>query len=387
MKMEKKKINSVLFIGTYPPRKCGIANFTRDLTQAINKQSNLFTTKILAINQCGSNHYYSDDVVFQIDESKIEDYIKVARKINETDSIKLVCLQHEFGLFGGRYGKYLLHFIEELNKPLIVTFHTILPNPEEERKYVIKTISEKAHYIVIMNEFGIEILRRDYELNNKIMVIPHGIHYVPFQSSIEEKIRIGHGDKIILSTFGLLREGKGIEYVIEALPKVIKKFKNVLYLIVGETHPNEKKRKKENYRESLKRKVNELNLDNHVKFYNKYLCLRELLRYLVATDIYIAPCLNANQITSGTISYAMGCGRVVISTPTLYAKQVLMPNRGVLTRLRDPSSFAEAIIKILSNPRLKEEIEKNAYEYTRDMLWSNVASMYINLFKDIIKKQ
>ncbi len=373
-------------MSTFPPRECGIATFTKDLTTAMDKKfSPGIKSKILAMNKNAVNIYnYPDDVLFQLNDEDIQEYIDTAKKINENSAIKLVNIQHEFGIYGRKQGKHLIHFVEALNKPMVITLHSVVPNPNDNRKRIIQSISKKALCIIVMNKLAIEILRNDYGIDNDIAVIPHGIHPVEFNSITKEKIKMGYKDKIILSSFGLIRKGKGFEYVIEALPEVIKKFPNLLYLIVGETHPLVRKKSGEAYRNFLEKKIKELGLQKHVKFYNKYLKLNELISYLKATDIYISPSLNPNQITSGTISYAMGCSKVVVSTPILHAKDAITPERGILVEFENPKSFADAIIKLLSNPLLRMEMEKNAYAYSRHMVWPSVAESYMNIFKRYI---
>jgi glycosyltransferase involved in cell wall biosynthesis len=298
----------ILYMATFPPRECGIATFTKDLTKAIDKKySPKIKSKILAMNRSGISIYnYPKNVIFQIDDTNIQEYIDVAKEINKTDAIKLVSIQHEFGIFGGENGSYLISFLEILNKPTIVTFHSVLPNPNDRLKKVVQAIAKKVACIIVMTGKGIEILREDYNITTDIVVIPHGIPSVTFDKNIKEKSKIGFEDKIILSSFGLISSGKGYEYVIDALPEVVKKFPNVLYLILGQTHPIVRKQEGEKYRNSLETKVKELGLQNNVKFYNKYLKLSGIIRYLKASDIYISSSINPNQITSGTLVYAMG---------------------------------------------------------------------------------
>jgi glycosyltransferase involved in cell wall biosynthesis len=385
--MNPQKSSWILYMSTFPPRECGMATFTKDLATVMDRKfDHKIKSKILAMNKNTINIYnYPDDVIFQIDDENVQEYIDVAKKINETKAIKLVNIQHEFGIFGGKYGKYLIYFVEMLKKPLIVTFHSVLPNPDNERKKVVQSIAKKALCLIVTNKLAVEILRNDYGLDTDIVVIPHGVHPVEFKTRTKEKIRMGYKNKIILLSFGLMIKDKGYEYVIEALPEVIKRFPNVLYLIIGETHPSEREKRGETYRNFLKKKIEELHLQEHVKFYNKYLKLNEIIKYLEMTDIYIASCLKPYQMTSGTLSYAMGCGRVIISTPYLHAKDVVTPERGLLVKFKNSKSFADAIIKVLSNPSLKEKMERNAYAYTRHMIWPNVAESYMKLFNKYVK--
>ena len=248
--MQKRDNFTILFMGSYPPRECGIATFTKDLTSSIDKRfSPKIKTKILAVNKNGSNIYnYPKKVIFQISDNDIKDYIEMAKKINISRDIKLVCIQHEFGIFGGEYGDYLLTFLEIIEKPVIITFHSIVPNPNERLKKVVGAIAEKVGLIVVMTKKGIDILRKDYNLQTPIKIIPHGIPNVSFEEQIKEKKNMGFGDRIILSSFGLMNRGKGYEYVIEALPEIIKEYPKLLYLIVGETHPVIRKKEGEEYR-------------------------------------------------------------------------------------------------------------------------------------------
>jgi glycosyltransferase involved in cell wall biosynthesis len=373
-------------MSSFPPRECGIATFTKDLTTAMDtKFAPTVKSKILAMNKNSINIYnYHDDVVYQLEDTNEKGYADVAEKINHNESIKLVNIQHEFGLFGGKYGNYLISFLDKLNKPTVVTFHSVLPTPNEELKEVVRQIAEKVNCIVVMNNKAIYILRNDYGINTDIAVIPHGIPSVSYSPSNEQKLKLGHGNKIILSSFGLMSKGKGYEYVVEGLQEVVKKFPNVLYIIMGQTHPTVMKEEGEKYRNFLESRIKELGLKNNVKFYNKYLDIKEIIKYLKASDIYICSNKDPNQITSGTLVYAMGCGRAVVSTPFLHAKEVVNEERGMLAEFNNPKSFSDAIIKMLSNPKMKETMENNAYAYTRHMSWPNVALSYMNLFNEHI---
>ncbi|MEM3113141.1 MAG: glycosyltransferase [Candidatus Pacearchaeota archaeon] len=377
--MEKKGGNIILFVGSYPPRECGIATFTKDLTDAIDKKFNPFIkTKILAMNNNGVNIYnYKKKVIYQLGDTEKEDYIKIAEKINSNNSIKLICIQHEFGIFGGELGEYLISFLKTLKKPKIITFHSILPKPNEKRMQVVRDISENVDEIIVMTQKGIEILKNEYNIQTPIKVIPHGIPTVAFESQFKTKKTLGYQNNIILSSFGMINSGKGYEYVIEALPEIVKKYPNLIYLIVGATHPIVRRNEGESYRNFLGEKVKSLSLEKNVKFYNKYTTLKEIIYYLKATDVYISSSLTPEQITSGTLVYAMGCGRATISTPFLHAQDVINHERGILLNdFRNPESFKEAILKILSDRKKLKEIEQNSYSYTRHMTWPNVAIAY-----------
>ncbi len=387
----KEKPSWILYMATFPPRECGIATFTKDLVTAIDKKfAPSIKSKIVAMNNDVTNIYnYPEDVIFEINNSDIQEYIDTAKKINEIEQIKLVNIQHEFGIFGGEYGSYLIAFLEILTKKVVVTFHSVLPNPNEKLRKVVEAISQKCSSIIVMTKTAVDILRNDYKLTGSIEVIPHGIPTMPFVSNTEEKTALGYKNKIILSSFGMMNPGKGYQYVIEALPEVISKFPNLLYIIVGETHPVVRIKEGEQYRNYLESKVKELGIQKHVKFYNKYVKLSEIIKYLQASDVFVCSNTEPNQITSGTLSYAVGAGRAVISTPFLHARDFITPNIGILTEFSNPSSFRDALIKILSDSKFKEKLEKNAYAYTRHMTWPNVALSYMTLFDkymDLIEK-
>ncbi len=393
--MENKKQSVITFLSTYPPRKCGIAAFTQDLSTAIDKIANpKLKSKIIALNDNGSSYDYSDGVLYQINDICSEDYIKAAQRINENDKIKLVNVQHEFKLFGSDYGDNLIAFLEAVKKPVITTLHCVLPGPSKHRIDIVQAIAKNSEYLVVLSKSAIKILKEDYDIKDKkIVFIPHGIHDVPFEENVNLKEDLGYKDRIILASFGFLRpgsgersSGKGYEYVLEALPDIIKQFPNALYLIIGVTHPKVLKKEGERYRESLESKVRELGLEKNVKFINKFVDLEELFQYLKATDVYICSPLNPNQIASGTLSFAMGCGCAIVSTPFLNAKDILTEERGILLDdFKNPPLFSKAIIKLLSNPTLRNKMKKNAYEYTRQMIWQNVAAEYLRVFNKVIK--
>ena len=385
--MKKRSRDVILFMGTYPPRECGIATFTRDLTTAVNKTiAPRLETKILAINKNGSNIYnYPKNVIYQISDNDVDDYIQTAKLINRDNKIKLVCIQHEFGIFGGEYGDHLLAFLEILEKPVVLTFHSVLPSPNDRLRKAVIALAERVQTIIVMTKTGVDILRRDYELTTSIKIIPHGIPTVKFETQKREKRQLGFKDKIILSSFGLMSCGKGYEVVIESLPEIVKRFPKLLYLIVGETHPVVRKHEGEEYRNFLEEKVKELGLQKNVKFYNKYLTLDEIIQYLKASDVYISSSKDPNQITSGTLSYAMGCGRAVVSTPFIHAKDAVKKDKGILAEFDDPESFSKAIISILSSRKTRRSMEEHAYHHSRSMTWPNVALSYDRVFRENLK--
>ncbi len=387
--MQKEADPYILYMATYPPRECGIATFTKDISEAIDKR--FFPTlksRVIAMNNNGTNIYnYPKKVILQISDTEITDYLEMAKRINHKSDVKLINIQHEFGIFGGEHGEYLIPFLEVLRKPVVITFHSILPSPNEKLKKIVNEIAKRVDAIIVMTKKGVEILREYYQIKTKIYVIPHGIPNVSFESQKKEKKNIGLQNKIVLSSFGMIGLGKGYEYVIEALPEVVKIYPNLIYIIVGETHPMVRKKEGEKYRNILEARIKELKLQKYVKFYNKYVTLSEIIQYLKASDLYLSTSDNPNQITSGTLSYAMGCGRAVISTPFLHAQDIVTESRGRLVEFKNPESFKKAILELLSNDKLRREMEKNAYHYTRHMTWQNVAASYGRVFKGILRNK
>ncbi len=377
----------IAYLGTYPPRECGIATFTYDLVSAINKKFNPRTqAEIIAINDNGSSLYnYGEEVKHQINQTDIEDYINVAKKINEDDEISVVNLQHEFGLFGGEYGEYIIPFLESLKKPVVATFHSVLPNPEKKQKNVVRAIAERTKGIIVMADSAIDILNKDYGIDRKkIHKIHHGvpdIKPVPNKEKMKEELRLG--GKFVLATFGLLSKGKGIEYAIKALPEIVKEHPEVIYLVIGETHPQVRKNEGERYRNSLLKMVQKLGLKKNVKFYNKYLTLDEIIKYLQIADIYITPSLDPNQIVSGTLAYAVSSGTPIIATKYAHAKELITENRGVLVDFKNHKQIEKALNYLINNKRLMEEMGENSYKYGRNMVWNKVASDHMNVFRKI----
>ncbi len=379
--------SKICFLSNFPPKECGIATFTQDLISSLNKKFNpKLKSRVIALNEESSLYNYDSRVIMQMNKDYLADYINIAKRINRSEKIKLVCIQHEFGIFGGEYGSYIIPFLDTIKKPVVVTFHSVLPTPDNLRRKVVNFIGEKSAAIIVMAEAAIDILNKEYGINrNKIYVVRHGIPDTLFQPTEPFKKKLRLENKIILSTFGLMSRGKGIEYMIQAIPHLVKKYPNILYLIIGETHPAVRKVEGEEYRNKLIQMVKRLKIENNVKFYNKYLDLDEIIKYLFATDIYICTNLEKNQIVSGTLSYALGCGKAIVSTPNIYAEEVLSKERGLLAEFKNPKSFAEAIDKILSDKELRNRIEHNAYSFGRSMTWQNVASNYLSIFNKVVK--
>ena len=380
---DQQKKSWIVCLSTFPPRQCGIATFTTDLTNAIDQMFGpSVKSKIVAMNLTEISHFpYPDKVILQISQHREEDYVNVANKLNQLKEVKLVNIQHEFGIFGGEYGSHLLLLLEKLQKPVVTTFHSILPAPDEKMRNIVRAIMKYSKGIVVMTHSSKEILVGDYGLDpDRIQVIPHGIHHIPYRTNERAKSALGLSHKLILSTFGFLSPGKGVEYVIEALPQIVEKFPNVRFLIAGVTHPAVLGQDGETYRNFLTKKVHQLGLSNCVSFYNIYFNVNKLLQFLEATDIYLSTSLNPNQAVSGTLSYALGSGRPVISTAFAQAKQDITSKVGILIDFKNPSAFIDAIVKLISNNELCLQMGKNAYFRTRHMIWENVAHSYMKYF-------
>jgi len=379
MLLGSRASKKVCYLSTYPPRKCGIGVFTKDLVDAMDLYSDSVLSTVIAVNENRTSHRYDERVKWQIRHDNEEDYIKVAEEVNSSD-IDVVNIQHEFGIFGGEWGSHVLSFLETLEKPVVTTLHTLQPDLEPQGQRVLKEIISRSNAIVVMNNIAIGLLAQLGTSFEKINVIPHGCPNIPFVSSNDVKPSIGLKNRTVLCTFGLISSGKGIEYAIQALPQVVAKHPEVIYLIIGETHPMVKRAEGEKYRRMLFEQVKELGLKNHVVFQNRFLSKMELIRYLQATDIYITPYPGANQISSGTLINALAAGRAVVSTPYLHAKEVLNNGRGVLCDFKNAASIADAMETLLSNENLKMKTETKAYEYSRSFIWSRVAKKYANLF-------
>lgn len=373
------------FLSNYPPKECGIATFTKDLSTAMDKRFNpKLKSKVIALNAPEEHHDYEENVIFDFNKEEINKYIQIAKKLNQREDIKIISVQHEFGIFGGEYGSHLIYFLDHVKKPVVITFHSVLPNPDDARKEIVKKIAEKSSAIIVMAKKAVEILSNDYGIpQNKIHVIHHGIPSVEYLETKSFKEKLNLTGKKVLSTFGLMSRGKGIEYMIKALPALTEKYPDLIYLIIGETHPVIKRNEGETYRNELINLVKKLKLENHVKFCNRYLDIDEITDHLLATDIYICTNLEKNQITSGTLAYAMGCGKALVSTKNLYAEEMLADDRGIVVDFKNPNEYSTAIDKILSDSELKKSMQENAYSYSRQMIWPNVALRYLNVFNKV----
>lgn len=383
-----KKINtlSAAFISTYPPRKCGIGTYTNDLIQSLEHLSETGTNRenhfqVIAMNDIPEGYDYPAEVNFVIRDQYKSDYREAAEFLN-LSPVDVVSLQHEYGIFGGNDGNHILYLLDKLEKPVVTTLHTVLNEPSESQKETLQEIVTRSNIVIVLAEKAIEILTRVYQISKKNMImIPHGAPDVPFLDTSYYKDNFQAEDRRVLLTFGLLNPNKGIEYVIDALPRVVKDFPDVLYMVLGTTHPNVKRHYGEKYRISLERRVEELGLQNNVVFHNRFVSLERLIQFLVATDIYITPYLGREQISSGTLAYALACGKAIISTPYWYAEELLKENRGILVPFQNSQELTEKIMELLTNESKCNRMRKDAYQFGRRMIWQEVANRYDTVFE------
>ncbi|MFY9629982.1 MAG: glycosyltransferase family 4 protein [Candidatus Cybelea sp.] len=373
----------VLFLGSYPPRECGIATFTKDVVDAYDRAFG-FSSPVIAIDEPDAEvRRYPPEVVARIKEQSRESYARAAELVS-VYPIELVNIQHEYGLFGGERGEWLVDFIRVLQKPVVLTMHTVLPDPDADYLRVTRALCEQASKVVALSETGRGLLENVYGVDpERLAVIHHGVPDVPFQDTDAAKASFGIGQRTVISTFGLISRGKGLEYAIEAMRDVVRRHPETLYLILGETHPVVRRQEGESYRESLISMVRDFGLNYNVQLIDKYLDFDEVVSYLAATDIYLTPYLNPAQIVSGTLAYAVGCGKAIVSTPYLYAQELLAHNRGFLCEFRDAASIASRLNMLLDDPALRRATERRAYRFGRQMTWPHVASQYGALFAEL----
>jgi glycosyltransferase involved in cell wall biosynthesis len=375
------KVWKIAFVGDHLPRKCGIATFTSDLLAAVaaaHPQSQCFS---VSVNDIRGGYEYPQVVRFEIEEQDLSSYLRAADFLN-ISGVDIVCLQHEFGIFGGLAGGHILVLLRELRMPVVTTLHTILREPKADQRRVIHELVALSTRLVVMAERGRQMLQEIYQAPPaKIDLIPHGIPDVGFVDPTDFKDQFGVEGKVVLLTFGLLSPNKGIEYVLNALPHILAEFPDVVYIVLGATHPNELREHGEAYRLSLEILAKKNKLEKNVIFYNRFVELETLKEFIGAADFYITPYLNEAQITSGALAYTFGAGKVVISTPYWHAAELLAEDRGVLVPFRDAPAIAREVIGLLRDDTRRRAIRKNAYRLGRDMVWSNVARLYMRSFE------
>ncbi len=379
----------MLIVSSYPPRECGLATFSNDIVNAVARMfGNTLPVEICALQNGENQHKYSNEVTYILSTSLLQEYRMTAEKINEQDDIGLVCIQHEFGLFGGTHGDYLLAFLLALNKPVVTVFHSVLPEPDKKRKKIVQAIANLSNRIIVLTKKSQEVLINQYGYQKaKIIIIPHGTHIVLWKQKEILKDKYHYSGKIVLSTFGLISENKSIETVLYALPEIVKKHPEVIYLVIGKTHPEIIKKEGEKYRNMLMETIQELHLENNVLFINEYLELKQLLDYLTLSDIYLFTSKDPNQAVSGTLAYAMSCGCAVISNPIPHAIETLDDGTGILLeRFGKPEEFQKAILKLIENKEERIGMARNAFSSTHATTWENIAIKYGLLFGELTNR-
>lgn len=382
-----KPIKRIVFICTYPPQHCGIATFSQDLMRSIGLLLPEVKIEACAINKRDMPiPDYPPEVIFEIDQDKLSDYSKAAAKINRRAEETLVIVQHEYGIFGGKYGDYIVELLDKLDCPVITTFHTVIDNPSTRMRRTTSKIIKKSDQLVVLAATSVQILHDLYPRSaKKVNLIGHGIHPVNFRQSTDAKQKMGLVEDKVLMTFGLLSRNKGIEYVIKGLPKVIKKFPSLVYLVIGETHPIVKLYEGEAYRQELEILVKKLGITKHVRFINEYMSVKQILDYLQASDLYIATSLDPKQTVSGTLTYALGAGCAVVTTGFSQAKEIVHEDMGRVVSLGSSEAMSSAILQLLADPDMLNKMSRAAFSSTRSILWSNIGDNYINLMDKLLR--
>lgn len=381
------KIRTLLFVTSYPPRECGIATFAQDLVNAMNKNfAGNLNIEIAALEESGKPANIKETpVTYSVNPFDIDNCIDFAQKINENDKIDLVCFEHEFGLYGGEYGHNLLAMLSLLDKPFVVRFHTVLPYPDIKCTKVVSLISALAAKVIVMTRSSADLLTNVYRVPaEKIVHIPHGTHAHIVEDVSALKRQYNVEGRMVLSTFGLLSENKGIETGIKAMKDIVKQYPDAIYLVLGKTHPVIYSREGEKYRDSLEQLVKELGLENNVRFVNNYLSLRTLLDYLSLTDIYLFTSKDPHQAVSGTFVYAMSAGCAVISTSFVQAREMLEDGAGILIDFNNPEQLAAGALRLLSDRELRAQMSQLAIEKTRNSIWENVAIAHMSVISDAL---
>ena len=376
-------INSVAVIGNYLPRQCGIATFTTDLVEALSTEAPDINCRAVVMNDKPEGYPYPEKVRFEINQNKLTDY-SVASEFLNISQVDIVCVQHEYGIFGGPAGSHILKLLADLRMPVVTTLHTVLRDPAPEYREVMHKLSDLSDKLIVMSRKAFDFLKDIYAVpEEKIAFIHHGIPDMPFIDPNFYKDQFGVEGKRVLLTFGLLSPNKGIENVLQALPSVTKKHPDVTYIILGATHPSILKAHGEEYRLSLQQLVHKLNISDHVIFQNRFVELKELCEFLGTADIYVTPYLEEAQITSGTLAYAMGTGKAVISTPYWYATEMLAEGRGIIVQFKNSEAMAEQIIDLLDDDVRRNAMRKKAYTFSRAAIWKEVSQRYLEVFSEV----
>src|ERR1700676_2368884 len=370
----------IAVIGNYLPRQCGIATFTTDLCAAISAEYGTARLLALPVNDTEEGYDYPARVRWSLAQDDVASYQEAAEFLN-FNNIDMVCLQHEYGIFGGPAGSHILHLLRGLKMPAVTTLHTVLREPNPDQLMVMEEIAELSDRLIVMSQLSSQFLQEIYKVpGSKIDMVPHGVPDLPFLDPNFYKDRFGVEGKAVLLTFGLLSPNKGIESVIQALPQILSKHKNVAYIVAGATHPHILPREGETYRGSLEALAKKVGVESQVIFHNRFVSPDEMVQFIGAADIYITPYRHEAQVVSGTLAYALGAGKAIISTPYWHAIELLDDRRGALVPFQNSDAIAQKTIELLTTPALRHAMRKRAYLYARDMVWKKVAQGYMESF-------
>jgi len=371
----------VAIVGNYLPRQCGIATFTTDLCEALSAEYEATQLFAVPVNDTEAGYNYPARVRFELSEGEVSSYQQAAAFLNDS-SIDVVCLQHEYGIFGGRAGGHILQLLRDLHMPVVTTLHTVLRDPSPDQRMVMEEIAALSDRLIVMSQHSAQILHEVSGVpDDKIDLIPHGVPDLPFGEPHFFKERFGTKGKVVLLTFGLLSANKGIENVIQALPRILSRHSDVIYVVAGATHPHVKRRDGEQYREYLQNLARDLGVQDNVIFHDRFVDAQELVALIGTADIYITPYKHQAQVVSGTLAYALSVGKAIISTPYLHAIELLDQERGMLVPFDDPGAIAARTIELLDDDAARQAMRKRAYLFARDMIWSHAARRYMKSFE------
>src|SRR5579859_4984973 len=370
----------IAVIGNYLPRHCGIATFTADLCAAISTECGSARLMALPVNDTEEGYDYPDRVRWSLAQDDVKSYQEASEFLN-FNNIDMVCLQHEYGIFGGPAGSHILHLLRGLKMPVVTTLHTVLREPNPNQLMVMEEIAELSDRLIVMSQLSSQFLQEIFKVpGSKIDMVPHGVPDLPFLDPNFYKDRFGVEGKAVLLTFGLLSPNKGIENVIRALPQILSRHKNVAYIVAGATHPHVLRREGDKYRAGLQALVKEMGVGPQVIFHNRFVSPEEMVQFIGAADIYVTPYRHEAQVVSGTLAYALGAGKAIISTPYWHAIELLDDRRGALVPFQNPDAIAHKTVELLDTPAIRHGMRKRAYLFAREMVWKRVAQGYMESF-------